>query len=130
MHVYGVNRVILHSVKAGCPIRGNKYLCTFVQFGNLGIWNKTFGFMQIVDSMQPGGLRRHPQQLFFPLNTKKIFPLGSKFQYFLLLPLSRSSNPSFRHTKITHQSQLLRNGHSKFQISQYQLGVWINEPPI
>ena len=35
MHVYGVNRVILHSVKAGCPIRGNKYLCTLVSL-NLG----------------------------------------------------------------------------------------------
>ena len=35
MHVCGVNRVILHSVKAGCPIRGNKYLCTLVSL-NLG----------------------------------------------------------------------------------------------
>ena len=81
--------------------------------------------------MQPGGLRRHPQQLFFPLNTWKNFPLGSKFQkkfcfHYKAMPQIQALGTQ----KITHQSQLRRNGHSKFQISQYQLGVWINGPPI
>ena len=80
--------------------------------------------MQLVDAMQPRGATRNCTTTNFSPQHRKISGQIFCFHY-KVRPLISALG-----TKIlTHQSQFWKNGHSKFQNSQYQLSFfWINGP--